>query len=167
LFRYYVIATVIVLSVAVLATAWTNRDRIREAVSHATPPARYAASSKPHGGFEGESGTGRAPMRGDAPWALSALPDCLIQQSESTGTLAYVRSKLPEGATAVPGGTILHYGPCTISVRDGEAVVSRGSDRLRIPPRVTLYRADGTLALLRETGARGELRVYTPSGNDQ
>lgn len=102
-------------------------------------------------------------MRGDAPWALSALPDCLIQQSEATGTLAYVRSKLPRGATAVAPGTVLHYGSCTIFVRDGEALVSRGDDRLRIPPHVTLYRVGNVLALLRDTAARGELRIYKAS----
>ncbi len=151
------------LAVAVLATAWSNRDRIRESVAPKSPPRQFAAATTPHGGFEGEGGPGNAPMRGDAPWALSALPDCLIPQSESTGTLAYVRSKVPAGATAVPAGTILHYGPCTILVRDGEALVSRGPDRLRIPPHVTLYRAGSRLALLRESDGTGELRVYATS----
>lgn len=151
------------LTVAVLATAWSNRDRIRESVTPQAPPRHFAASTTPHGGFEGEGGAGGGPLRGDAPWALSALPDCLIQQSVATGTLAYVRSKLPAGATAQPAGTILHYGPCTILVRDGEALVSRGPDRLRIPPHVTLYRAGNRLALLRDSDARGELRVYTTS----
>ena len=161
--RYYVIASCIVLTVAVLATAWSNRDRIRESVAPNTPPQHFAAAATPHGGFEGEGGAGSAPVHGDAPWALSALPECLIQQSEATGTLAYVRSKLPAGATAVAAGTILHYGPCTILVRDGEALVSRGQDRLRIPPHVTLYRAGNRLALLRQIDATGELRVYTTS----
>ena len=159
--RYYVIATCIVLTIAVLATAWSNRDRIRATVSPQGTPAHYTPASTPHGGFEGEGGTGGAPVRGDAPWALSALPDCLIQQSEATGTLAYVQSKMPKGATVVSSGTILRYGPCTIFVRDGEAVVSRGDDRLRIPPHVTLYRAGNALALLRASGSRGELRVYS------
>jgi hypothetical protein len=162
LFRYYVIATCIVLTIAVLATAWSNRDRIRATVSPQASPVHYVPASTPHGGFEGQGGAGSAPVRGDAPWALSALPDCLIQQSETTGTLAYVRSKIPKGATAVPSGAILRYGPCTILVRDGEALVSRGDDRLRIPPHVTLYRAGNALALLRDSGSRGELRVYSP-----
>jgi hypothetical protein len=161
LLRYYAIATCIVLTVAVLATAWSNRDRIRSAVSPSAAPQHYTPAATPHGGFEGEGGAGHAPMRGDAPWALSALPDCLVQQREATGTLAYVRSKLPAGATVLGPGTILHYGPCTIFVRDGEALVSRGGDRLRIPPHVTLYRAGNALALLRQLGGSGELRVYT------
>lgn len=150
------------LTIAVLATAWSNRDRIRASVSPQSTPGHFVPASTPHGGFEAKGGAGNAPVRGDAPWALSALPDCLIQQSESTGSLAFVRSKMPAGATAVPSGTILRYGPCTILVRDGEALVSRGDDRLRIPPHVTLYRAGHVLALLRESGSRGELRVYSP-----
>ncbi len=160
--RYYVIATCIVLTIAVLATAWSNRDRIRATVSPHTTPARYAPASTPHGGFEAPGGAAGAPVRGDAPWALSALPDCLIQRSEATGSLAYIHTKLPAGATAVLPGTILRYGPCTILVRDGEALVSRGEDRLRIPPHVRLYRAGNALALVRDTGRRGELRVYSP-----
>ena len=160
--RYYIIATVIVLTVVVLGTAWNNREALESHVNASPGPVK-AVSETPHGGFEGEPGKGNEPLHGDAPWALSALPDCLIQQSISRGSRAYVRSKLPARATAVPAGTVLHYGPCTISVHNGEAVVSRGTDRLRIPPRVTLYRADGTLALLRETGKSGELRIYTNS----
>ncbi len=161
--RYYAVATCIVLAIAVLATAWSNRDRIRERVARSAPPHHFAASTTPHSGFESEDRAGNAPMRGDAPWALSALPECLIQQSISTGSLGYVRSKMPADATTVLSGTILHYGPCTIFVRDGEALVSRGPDRLRIPPHVTLYRAGNRLALLRENGATGELRIYTTS----
>ena len=166
--RYYAIATVIVLTVAVLATAWNYRDRIQNATTpQASPPRHYSASSTPHGGFEGEAGGGGAALHGDAPWALSALPECLIQRSETTGPLTFVRSKLPAGATEVPSGTFLHYGPCTISVGDGEAVVSRGSDVLRIPPRVTLYRTAQALALLRASGTHGELRIYSlPTTNE-
>lgn len=160
--RYFVAATIIVVTVVAIVTAWGSRDRIRSSFSQSTsPPERYSASPTPHGGFEAPQSEGRAPVRGDAPWALSALPDCLIQESESSGQLAYVRSKLPQNARIVPSGSILHYGPCTISVGDGEAVVSRGSDVLRIPPRVILYRADQKLALLRITGGNGDLRIYT------
>lgn len=167
MFRYYAIATVIVLTVAVAATAWNYRDRIAPAPQASSQAQRVSPSSSPHGGFEGEPGSGGASLHGDAPWALSALPDCLIQRSESTGPVAYVRSKLPKGATEVRSGTVLHYGPCTISVKDGEAVVSRGSDELRIPPRVTLYRTDAALALLRTSGDHGDLRVYTPPRNSE
>ena len=166
MFRYYVIATIIVLTIAVLATAWNERDRLTPAASP-SPSARVYASSSPHGGFEAEPGSGGAPLRGDAPWALSALPACLIQRSEATGPVSYVRSKLPKGAKEIPPGAVLHYGPCTISVGDGEAVVSRGPDVLRIPPRVSFYRTDAALALLRVSGNHGDLRIYTPPRNSE
>lgn len=144
-----------------IAAGWHRRDATGPVSQPSSSPQQYRPSVTPHTGFEAPGRSGGAPVRGDAPWALSALPDCLLQQSQSSGRLAYVRSKLPKGARIVPSGTILHYGPCTISVSDGEAVVSRGSDVLRIPPRVILYRADAKLALLRMTGETGDLRIYT------
>ena len=153
--RYYAIATGIVFAVAILATAWVNRDLIRikiASVNVAVPP-------KPAEPL-GMGGASEGVLRGDAPWALSALPDCLHQREEATGKLAYVRAQLPAGLAPVAPGSKLTYGPCTISVRDGEAYVTRGSDRLRIPPHVQFYRASGVLALLRSSGSTAELRIY-------
>ncbi len=153
--RYYAIATGIVFAVAIIATAWVNRDLIRikiASVNVRVPP----KAGDPYG----LGGLSHGALRGDAPWALSALPDCLHQRAESSGSLDYVRSHLPAGVAPVPAGSKLVYGPCTISVADGEAYVTRGSDRLRIPPHVQLYRAPGVLALLRSSGSNGELRVY-------
>jgi hypothetical protein len=156
--RYYVIATVIVLTVAVVATAWEHRDLIRIRIGSTN----LQVSPKPGeriGAGEGQS----AALHGDAPWALSALPDCLQQISESTGSLSYVREKLPAGSSPIEPGSLLVYGDCTILVGDGELSVRRGHDRLRVPPHVTLYRAGGELALLRMTGKTGELRIYVPT----
>ena len=153
--RYYAIATCIVFAVAILATAWVNRDLIRikiASVNVAVPP-------KPAEPL-GMNGASQGVLRGDAPWALSALPDCLHQRSESTGSAGYVRTQLPSGLIPVAPGSKLTYGPCTISVVDGEAYVARGSDRLRIPPHVQFYRAPGVLALLRSSGSTAELRIY-------
>ncbi len=154
--RYFIIATFIVLTVAIVATAWSNRDLIRLRIASTNLPVPPKAQDATR-----EGGRGGAPLTGDAPWALSALPDCLYQDSESTGSFAYVRSKLPVSSQVVPPGTTLRYGACTISVGNGEVFVTRGPDRLRIPPDVTLYQAAGELALLRRTGATGELRIYS------
>lgn len=153
--RYFAIATVIVLAVAVIMTAYSNRDRL---FVHLRPT---SAPTDLHGGVGGDTRGARGLIAGDAPWALSALPDCFRQVSESSGSLAYVRSKLPAGATAIASGTVFPYGPCTISVGDGEVTVTRGSDRLRVPPHATLYRADETLALLRTSVRSADLRIYT------
>lgn len=150
-----------------LATAWSTRERSTPAPAPSAEPMRGSPASSPHAGFEAQDGKAGGALRGDAPWALSALPDCLIQRSQATGPLAFVRSKLPAGATVVPPGSVLHYGPCTISVRDGEAIVSRGPDVLRIPPRATLYRTAQKLALLRTSGNHGDLRIYSPPKNTQ
>jgi hypothetical protein len=153
--RYLVVSAVLVVSALVLGTGWAQRDliRIRIAAAFATVPPKPEAS-----GSVGPAG--RAGVRGDAPWALSALPECLIQTSETTGPLGYVLRHLPTGSTALGAPARLVYGDCTISLVDDEAYVVRGNDRLRIPPRVRFYRSPGFLALLRTDGSGNELRVY-------
>jgi hypothetical protein len=153
--RYVAIATVIVLTIVVLVT---SGGRILLPI-HVAPT---NVPMPPKEGRAARASGATVPFRGTAPWALSALPDCLIQRSESRGTPAYVRSKLPAGMLQVPEGSTLTYGPCTIFLRDGEVIVTRGQDRLRIPPRVRLYRKAGVLALLRTNRRSAELRVYTP-----
>jgi len=153
-------STCIVLSIAVFATAWNNRELIKIMIAPTTLP----APPKPQPGVT-LGARPDVPLRGDAPWALSALPDCLHEATVSRGTLGYVHAKMPPGASEVARGTELHYGPCTISYTGDEAIVTRGEDRLRIPPHLKLYMAVNILVLLRTTGPAGELRTYTPSRN--
>ncbi|HEY8312937.1 MAG TPA: hypothetical protein VIG51_02080 [Candidatus Baltobacteraceae bacterium] len=98
-----------------------------------------------------------------APWALSALPECLTQTSVTHGSLAFVRAHLPSGLATVPAPATLHYGNCTIRVRSDDAYVTRGRDRFHIPPHARFLRGDGTLALLRTQDGSAELRTYSPS----
>ena len=153
--RYYAIATAIVLTVVVVMTAWNYRDELRVRV-RAT-----AAPTAMNGGVGGDTNGERDPFQGEGSWALSALPDCLQQRSESRGSIAYVRAKLPASAVEVRPGERLQYGPCTIFTAGGEVVVDRGRDRLAVPPHATLYRADGMLVLLRTSGGSADLRTYT------
>ena len=154
--RYYAIATVIVLTVAVIATMRFHDFRnMRFGTSNHPPPKQVPIR------YGGSGGDNDAALRGDAPWALSALPDCFMQQTEWSGSTTYVEAHLPGSAQKVAPGTHLHYGPCTIFVRNGEVSVSRGVDRLRIPPDATLYRDGSELLLLRITGHSGVLRSYT------
>lgn len=156
--RYFAIATVIVLSVVVLATAWQNRELIRIRIA----PTSLPASPKP---ADSTGGGDRAnvPYRGEAPWALSALPECLTQLSVTTGSLPFVRSHVPSGATQVVPPATLAYGDCTISVTGDEAEVRRGNDRFHIPGSVRFYRGPALLAVLRSGGSGNELRVYLPA----
>jgi hypothetical protein len=156
--RYLLLSTAIVLGVAVLATGWANRDLIR--IKIAAIAAR--APAKP-GGAGPVPNSPAAPLRGDAPWALSALPDCLIQTSESTGSLPYVRAHLPAGTEPIVPPATLVYGDCTITIAGDEAHVRRAADRLRIPPRVYFYRAPSLLVLIRETARGAQMRVYRPA----
>ena len=156
--RYLLLSTVIVIGTAVLVTAWVNREliRIKIAAVYARVPAKAGASSAVGPGPV-------AALRGDAPWALSALPECLRQTSESAGSPAYVRAHLPPNAVQVVPPATLVYGDCTITIAGDEAYVRRGADRLRIPPRVRFYRAAGLLALIREAPTGSQLRVYEPA----
>jgi len=155
--RYLLLSAVIVVGAAVIVAGWVNRDliRIKIASVYARVHAKPGAASIAAGAV--------APLHGDAPWALSALPECLIQTSEANGSLAYVRAHLPEGVVAVAPPATLTYGDCRIIIAGDEASVRRGQDNLRIPPRVQFYRGEGVLAMIRETPAGDELRVYEPA----
>jgi hypothetical protein len=156
--RYLLLSSLIVFGIAMAVAAWVNRDliRIKIASVYAHVPA------KPGAALERERAPAPA-LRGDAPWALSALPECLIQMSESNGSPEYVRAHLPNGAVPIVPPATLVYGDCSIRITGSEAYVRRGVDRLRIPPRVQFYRTEGLLALIRETPQGAELRIYQPA----
>jgi hypothetical protein len=142
--RYFIIATVIVLTIAVYATMRTHfglPGHINFWKATASPPPPQNVT-------------------GDAPWALSALPDCFTQTSETTGSASYVAARIPSGAQLVAAGTHLTYGTCTIFVTRDELLVTRGSDRLRVPPYTRLYERGNSLALLRTSGTTATLRIY-------
>ena len=156
--RYLAIATVIVVGLAVVATAWQNRELIRIRIASTNLPASPKPADTATPGPRPD-----VPFRGDAPWALSALPSCLSQLSVSTGPRAYVLAHVPSGATPVVAPAAFSYGDCTISVTGDEAYVRRGNDRFHIPARVRFYRGPAILAVLRESGSHDELRVYIPT----
>lgn len=156
--RYLALSTAIVLLVAMTVAGWVNRDLIR--IKIASVYARVHPKPQPSNAPGGETNLG---LHGDAPWALSALPECLLQLSETTGPLDYVLKHVPPGAQQIGSPASLQYGDCTILLSDDEAYVRRGSDRYRIPPRVRFYRGAGVLVLLRESSNGNELRVYQPS----
>jgi hypothetical protein len=156
--RYLLLSTAIVVGAAMGVSAWVNRDLIRIKIASV-----YARVPPKEGDAAVRGQTAIPALSGDAPWALSALPECLIQMSESSGSVAYVRRHLPPGAVAIVPPATLVYGDCSIKIDGSEAFVRRGADGLRIPPRVHFYRAEGLLALIRETARGAELRVYEPA----
>jgi len=153
--RYLLLSTVIVFGAVAMVAGWMNRDliRIKIASVYADSRSKLGTVSVRERGFS-------EPLRGDAPWALSALPECLTQTSKSTGSVTYVQAHLPLGSVPVAPPATLIYGDCSIRIVGDEAYVRRGIDRLRIPPRAQFYRAGNLLALIRVAREGAELRVY-------
>ncbi len=157
--RYFVIATVLVVGAIVAATAYHQyRLRIVVGSGKGYVPPKPAASLAP--GRRTPYG-----LRGDAAWALSALPECMIQTQEWKGRREALMSHLPTAARAIAAPAVLRYGDCAITIVDDEAYVRRGQDRLRIPPRVRFYLIPGGIATLRDAGCTGGtcaavLRLY-------
>jgi hypothetical protein len=160
LIRYFVIAALLVVGTLIVATAYhefgvrISVGKGKGTIAPRPAPPLPQSSHVPRG------------LRGDAPWALSALPECLIQVQEWEGTFSYVRAHLPRDARRIAPPAKLYYADCTIVLSDAQAVVVRGSDRLRIPPTMELYALAGRgLVLLRAAGCLSSncpatLRVY-------
>jgi hypothetical protein len=154
--RYLALATVLVLATAIVVAGWGLRDRLRinvgEGHGRGGAPNPQASTTPPP----------PSTLAGDAPWALSALPECFEQLSVDTGPRAFLLRHLPAGSVRVAPPARLEFADCTISAIRDEVYVRRGGDAFRIPPPATLYHSPGRLSLLRATGGGGELRVYQP-----
>lgn len=146
------------LAIFVLAGVWFNRERIALSIKsvYASVPPKAAQTPPP-------SKRPHTTVFGDAPWALSALPECFVQQSKTTGPKNFVLAHIPAGMTMLSPGQRAVFADCTLQVKGDTILVTRGADRLRIPPVSRLYRLGSTLALLRGGNGGLELRVYTAS----
>jgi len=110
---------------------------------------------------DGAARAGRGPAaRGDAPWALSALPECFRQRRITSGGEAFVRAKMPPAARRVAGGMELATVDCRLFVGAAGATVRRGDDAFRIPPPARFSVAGDRLLLETRDGARVTLRTY-------
>lgn len=152
MWRFYAAATLLV---AVFVFVVTLRK--------ASPPdlriAARASGTPSAARSEAAGGKGGQPVRGDAPWALSALPDCARQHLEVRDSVARVRAKIPADAMPVEGELVA--GPCSIRVAANGIFIVRGDDRLRIPPPARLLHAGKRYYLYSENRNRAELRVYS------
>jgi hypothetical protein len=144
-----------VIGVAIVA-GYANRDRIRLKIASVTASVPPKAAQTPPA-----SARRSTAFSGDAPWALSALPECFSQISKSTSpTLGYVLAHLPKGASMVRPPQDLSYADCSVHIAGDAIYVKRGADRMRIPPPARLYVNGGQVALLRGGTGGYELRVY-------
>jgi hypothetical protein len=157
--RYFAIATILVVGTLVFAANFVPAHKPLEVSSvratgtptvprpEATPtPAKVAA------------------VAGNAPWALSALPECFVQDVEAHGTYAFARSRVPPAMQPIAPGHRLETVDCVLHVAAHSGIVERGAERLVIPPDAQFLWNSGHLALLRKTGSLGELRLYHLAG---
>ena len=152
MWRFYLAATILVAAFlfAITLRKLPHSDLRVSASPSGTPS---APRSQP------PASAGPAVVRGDAPWALSALPDCARQHSETRGTIAFVTRAIPADATPVSGH--LQAGPCSIDVSAGGILIVRGKDRLRIPPPARLLFSGGRYYLYERDRKGAVVRVYS------
>jgi hypothetical protein len=153
-FRYYVIAALIVVALGSIVFAFRRTGPELQISAHAsgTPTVETRRAGEP-------APTSR-PFAGQGAWVLSALPECFDEQSRIRGPLAALRAKIPPPADRIAPGTVFRAGECTVSVRPHDLLVDRGADHVRVPPEAALYRAGGRLVLVARSGRTLEIRRY-------
>ena len=157
--RYYLIATAIVVFTGVVVAAIYRGGghelrvaSVRSTGSPSPPRAQARSTATP------------SAVTGDAPWAMSAVPECFRQRREVHGPSDYVRAALPSGAREIPAGTVVRTADCTLRIGADSVELWRSGEALRIPPRASLYTTAGGDLLLYRSDERGTtLRFYERS----
>ena len=159
MWRYYLIATVLVVAVGSIAFALH--------VGRAAAPSAAPSHERVHLGGHAAAGfaaggVGRPPRAfvGEGGWVLSALPDCFEQKSTLEGSALALTFDVPPARERLAPGTVLRRGPCTVHVRADDVWVERGVDRLRVPPSARLYTTPTGLVLVYKHAGRTEIRRY-------
>ena len=155
--RYLAIATGLVIAFLVIVTALGPKSGDR------TARTQYATASGTPGPSQHDVDVHPTPVavEGEAPWALSALPECFKQLASRSGSPAYARTKIARDARRVAQETTLHVADCTLDVHSDSAVVVRGENRLLIPAIAHFYVAGNRLILDRSGAQREDVRVYS------
>jgi hypothetical protein len=160
--RYYLAATILVVGALAVGAAFHRPGKPLEV-------AAVRASGSPSAPrFQAPSTRSPAPVSGEAPWALSAFPECFTQTERVRGPRAYVRAHLPASLHPVPSGRSARSGDCTVDVLGEGLRLKRGEERLFVA-RARLFQVGGSpfersgtreLVLLREAGSSWEMRRY-------
>ena len=87
------------------------------------------------------------------------MPECFRQKASFAGAPAFVRPHVPPRARNVASGE-LRTADCTLTVRDGTAILARGDDRLVVPAPARFAVAGDRLVLAQRAGRREEVRFY-------
>jgi hypothetical protein len=157
--RYFLIATALVAAVLLVVVNLPHATRV-------AGESTYSSGRGTPGPAQRDPRTATtAPTTGEAPWALDVLPECFHELERASGTPAFARAKLPPAGRALPAGTVLRVADCTLAIGDRRAVVTRGADRLIVPPVARFYR-DGPrrIVLDRADGRREDVRVFALRG---
>lgn len=160
--RYFAVATAIVLAGIFVLLALGRHTTGPE--SSPEPYGTGVAPSAPPPGPGSTSLATGAALEGDAPWALSALPECFRQKRAIGGPLAYVRAHeagLERAAWKRVRNVRLATADCRLDVGERSAVVVRSGDtRLRVPPDARFYVWDRDLVIDRYANGAESVRVY-------
>ena len=154
--RYLAIATAIVVAFLAIATALGPKTAGNGART------KYVTATGTPGSAQRDLEVHPTPiaMTGDAPWALSALPECFKQLASRSGPPAFAEKRIARDAYRVPKQTRLEVADCVLEVGGDSAVVSRGEDRLTVPPVARFYVAGKHLILERLQAQHADVRIY-------
>jgi hypothetical protein len=154
MWRYLLIATVLVLGAVAIFTPFRQARRSLEIASvNASPAGNASATDAP------EDRPRRA-LGIEASWALSALPDCLRACAVRRGSEAEIRARLPARSERLAAGSVVTSGACRVIAGADDVRVERSDDRLRVPPPSALYALDGGIALVERRRNTAILRTY-------
>ena len=93
--RYYVVATILVVGALAAGASFYRPGKPLEVASVQST----GSPSPPR--FQAPSSRTPEPVTGEAPWALSALPECFAQTEEVRGTERFVRAHVPPYARSI------------------------------------------------------------------
>ena len=152
--RFYLAAIVVVVLVGgVLAAHRLGPPNLRiEGRASGTPSVEGSARPEPS--------VPPPPFTGTGTWVLSALPACFDERSRLRGPVTALEAKIPPASERIAAPATFAVGPCTLRVEPHEVWVTRGPDRMRVPPDAALYRVAGRLVLVVRSGPTVEIRRY-------
>ncbi len=149
------LATLIVLGALALVLAIPQH----RASAPREPYVSRAATPRPGGPDPGRHGDDG--VSGEAPWALSVVPECFEQTRSFSGDARFARAHIPAGARPVAAGERLRVADCTLDVGAETAELRRGDNRLDVPAPARFYVAGSLLVLDQRDGKREEVRLYS------
>jgi hypothetical protein len=156
LWRFFVVAALIVVAVGSVVFARRGGPpdlQISGKVSGTPTPTAQRPAAAPSPGPQ-------AAFRGSGAWVMSSLPSCFRERERRRGSVAELRATFPPTSERIRPPAVVMSGDCRLGVRDRELWISRGDDRLRVPPTAFLYREAGGFTLVSIHGTQAEIRRY-------